>query len=224
ESPSYYDTLVRAQQGGAGRPARVVSNAMHVGQNALTLAAVAALLLSIHWMLLVILLCAAAPSILIRFRFVHVLYEWQRSRIRLEREAAYIQWLISGDQPAKEIRLFGLGRPLLDRFNALRTLIRQERIKISTRRTAQETVIAVASNAAFFISAGYIAHGVFRGDQTTGDLVLFLQTFQRGQALLQSLLNSITQLYEDGLYVSNVFELLDFKNNMVEPEHPLPLP
>src|SRR5690606_2710655 len=224
ETPAYYDMLTRAQQGGAGRPARVVANLMHVGQNSLTLIAVGGLLLSIHWMVVVILLAATLPSLLIRFRFVKLLYEWTRRRVRLEREAYYLQWLISGDQPAKEIRLFGLGKPLLDRFNMLRTVLRQERIKISTRRTVQETVITSAGNAAFYVSAGYVAYGVFQGDQTIGDLVLFLQTFQRGQAVLQTLLGNITGLYEDGLYVSNIFELFDLKNRIVEAENPLPLP
>lgn len=224
ETPAYYDALTRAQQGGAGRPARVVANLMHAAQNALTLVAIGGLLLSIHWMVVVILLVATLPSLLVRFRFVKVLYEWTRRRVRLEREAAYLQWLISGDQPAKEIRLFSLGHPLLDRFNWLRTVLRQERIKISTRRTVQETVVAVAGNAAFYIAAGYVAYKVFQGEQTIGDLVLFQQTFQRGQAVLQSLLSNITGLYEDGLYVSNVFELFDLKNRIAEAEHPLPLP
>jgi len=224
ETPAYYDALTRAQQGGAGRPARVVSNIMHMAQNAITLVAIGGLLLSIGWMVVVILLIATLPSLLVRFRFVKVLYEWTRRRIRLEREAGYLQWLISGDQPAKEIRLFSLGHPLLDRFNVLRTVLRQERIKISTRRTAQETIVATAGNAAFFIAAGHVAYQVFRGEQTIGDLVLFQQTFQRGQAVLQSLLGNITGLYEDGLYVSNVFELFDLKNHIVEAENPLPLP
>lgn len=224
ETPSYYDMLTRAQQGGAGRPAHVVSNIMHMGQNTLALLAVGGLLLSIHWMVVVILLLATLPSLLIRFRFVKMLYQWSRRRIRLEREASYLQWLISGDQPAKEIRLFNLGQPLLDRFDALRTLLRQERIKISKRRTAQETTVTTIGNAAFYISAGYVAYGVFQGNQTIGELVLFLQTFQRGQAALLTLLGNITGLYEDGLYVSNLFELFDLKNHIVETENPLPLP
>src|SRR5690606_20428870 len=146
----------------------------YVGQNTLTLVAVGGLLLSIHWIVVVILLVATLPSLLIRFRFVKVLYEWTRRRVRLEREAYYLQWLIAGDQTAKEIRLFGLGQPLLDRFNVLRTVLRQERVKISTRRTVQETVIGSAGNAAFYISAAYVAYGVFQGNQTIGDLVLFL--------------------------------------------------
>ncbi|MFO1420844.1 MAG: ABC transporter ATP-binding protein [Candidatus Competibacteraceae bacterium] len=224
ESPRYFDTLLRARQAGNTRPARVIGNLLQLAKNAVMLLAIGGLILSIHWLLLPVLLLAVIPGLLARLYFTRVLYEWQRRRTQLERQAAYVDWLMTSDFHAKELRLNQLGDYLRELYATLRALIRRERLRISQRRSLTELVMAVAGTLAFFASLAYLALQAAEGRTTVGDLVLFLMVFQRAQGLVQALLGNVSQFYEDHLYIGQLFEFLDIRPVIADPVHPAPIP
>jgi ATP-binding cassette, subfamily B, bacterial len=108
ENPKYYDTLHRAQEEAPERPQSIVQDLLQLGQNSISLIAMLGLLISFHWSVVAILGLAALPAILVRFRYANTLYRWERDRTPLERQTSYLNWLLTGDVYAKEIRLFNL--------------------------------------------------------------------------------------------------------------------
>ena len=109
ESPLYHDTLERARQSGSQRPAQVASNLMLLGKNVLMLAAIVVMIATINWLLLPIILFAIVPALIARIYFTRILYDWQRRRTQMERRAGYLDWLMTSDIHAKELRLNQLG-------------------------------------------------------------------------------------------------------------------
>jgi ATP-binding cassette subfamily B protein len=57
-----------------------------------------------------------------------------------------------------------------------------------------------------------------------GDLVLYYQALQRGQGNIKGLLNSLSGLYEDNLFLANLYEFLDIKPKLIDPPNPKPIP
>ena len=224
ESPRYFDTLQRARQAGNTRPARVIGNLLQLAKNTVMLLAIGGLIAAIHWLLLPVLLLAVIPGLLVRLYFTRVLYEWQRRRTQLERQAAYIDWLMTSDFHAKELRLNQLGDHLRGQYAALRALIRRERLRISQRRTLSELAMGIAGTLAFFASLAYLALEAAQGRITVGALVLFLLVFQRAQGLVQALLGNVSQFYEDHLYLGQLFEFLDIRPVIADPPTPAPIP
>jgi ATP-binding cassette subfamily B protein len=110
ENPKYYDTLSRVQREAAFRPNQVVRGLLQTGQSAISLLAVAGLLVSLHWAVALLLFLVTLPGAWVQFRFSNKMYRWQRSRTPTERQVSYFNWMLSTDQAAKEIRLFHLGR------------------------------------------------------------------------------------------------------------------
>ncbi|QJQ94023.1 MULTISPECIES: ABC transporter ATP-binding protein [Halomonadaceae] len=224
ESPLYHDTLERARQSGNQRPAQVVSNLMMLCKNSLMLAAVVVLIVTINWLLLPVLLIAILPALLVRIYFTRYLYEWQRRRTQLERRAGYLDWLMTSDVNAKELRLNQLGDYLKRQYAELRGVIRSERMRITQRRTKVELAVASIASMAFFGSLAYLAWQTAEGRNTVGDLVLFLLIFQRAQTMGQELVQQLSKLYEDHLYMGLLFEFLDIKPVIAEPEAPRTIP
>ena len=108
ENPQYFDTLHRAQEEGPYRPAHIVNGLVQLGQSFISLIAVAGLLFSFYWWIPLALLTAALPGILVRFKFSATMYAWQKKRTQNERKAGYFSWILTGDEHAREIRLFNL--------------------------------------------------------------------------------------------------------------------
>ena len=224
ESPQYFDTLQRARQSGRQRPATVVGNVLMMTKNLVMLAGVVVLLATINWILLPLLLIAIVPALLVRMHFTRTLYEWRKWRTPIERRAGYLDWLMTIDLHAKELRLNQLGEYLRDRYSALRRQIRTEQFRINRRRVLTELAVGLLASIAFFAALGWLTWETAGGRNSVGDLVLFLLIFQRSQSMGQELVGQISRFYEDHLYIGQLFKFLDVRPLITSPQAPKPLP
>lgn len=217
ENPDYHDTVHRAQQEGAERPTQIVSSLLSGAQGAIGLVALGALLLSLGWWLGAVLVAAALPGAAVRMRHSRALYAWQRSRTTDERQAWYLNWVLTRDMFAKEVRLYGLGQLLAGRYAALRVRLRGERLGYARARVAAELAADALSTLAGYALYAIVAVRAVHGSLTLGDLVLYYQAVQRAQASLGQLLGSVSDLYEHNLFLSDLFEFLDLPSQAGEP-------
>jgi ATP-binding cassette subfamily B protein len=224
ENPQYYDTLHRAQQEGPYRPTRIVNDLVQLGQNGISLTAIAGLLFYFHWAIAVVLFVAAVPGVIVHLRHSGKLYHWQRSRTAVERRVNYLNWILTGEPYAKEIRLFGLGDLFIRRFSALRTTLRREQIEIVRKKSVADLMAQAGATLAVFGCFGFIAFHTVQGAITLGDMVMYFGAFQRGLGYLQNMLGGLNALYEDNLFISNFYEFLDLTPRVAEPRYPAVLP
>lgn len=224
ENSQYHDTLHRAQTEASFRPMRVLNGLVSLAQNGISVLAIAGLLIFFSWWIALTLLAATIPGVLVRLRYANQMYRWKRKRTSLERQARYFGWLLTHDAHAKENRLFGLGSLFSRRFRNLRQQLRREELTIATKRSVEQVVTQGSATLAVFGSFAFIAYQTVHGIFTLGDLVMYYQAFQRGQDALQGMLGSLAGLYEDNLFLTNLYEFLDLKNKVTEPLHPQPVP
>jgi ATP-binding cassette, subfamily B, bacterial len=224
ENPKYFDTLHRAQQEGPHRPTKIVTGLVQLGQSSISLLAMVGLLLTFHWAVAVILFAAAVPGVLVRIRYSRIMYRWQRERTQRNRKVNYFNWILTGDSHAKEIRLFDLGDLFKDRFRVLRKELRGERLYISRKRSVADLLAQAGAMIPVFGSFGFIAYRTVQGAITLGDMVMYFQAVQRGLGFLRGVLGGLAGLYEHNLFLTNLFEFLDLKPKVREPENPSPVP
>lgn len=224
EDPAYHDSLHRAQQEAPHRPTRVLSGLLAVARSGLTVVGIVALLATVHWLLAALLFVAVIPGLVVRVRYADRSYRWQERRAALERRANYLSWLLVNPGPAKEVRTFALGEPLIDRFRDLRDLLREEKIGLAKTRSFGEIGAQAVAALVVFGAYGYIAFRTFGGALTIGDLVMYFGAVQRGQSLLQSLFSSLGNLYEDNLFLATMDEFLAVEPEVVAPSDPKPVP
>jgi ATP-binding cassette, subfamily B, bacterial len=224
ENAQYYDTLQRAQQEAPFRPNQILNRVALILQNGISLIGILGLLVSLYWGLAAILLVAAFPALLVRLKFSKILYQWQQRRTALDRKSMYLSAMLTHDLYAKEVRLFNLGSLFRAQFRQLRQQIYQENMQITFRRA-----IASLSAEAFaeILTVGvfvYIAYQTIQGNLKIGDLVLYQQALQRGESALQALLRGLSGLYEDNLFLNNLYEFLNLKPKLKDAEFPKVFP
>ncbi len=224
ENPSYYDAFYRAQAEAPVRPTRIVNGLVQVGQSAVTLCATLILLVSFSWTLAVLLLVAVVPVAYVRWKYADIEYQWRKSRTPKERELYYFHWMLTGDCHAKEIRLFNLGGRFIQRYRDLRKQTRQEHLSISGKKVLADIAAQSFAALALFIAFVFIAYGAVAGSITLGDLVLYFGLIQQSQSFMNTLLSGLAGLYEDTIFLTNLYEFLDLRPKVTEPEHPLPVP
>lgn len=224
ENSKYYDALQRAQQEASFRPTQIVNRLAQVVQNGISLIAIVGLLLSLHWGIAGVLFVAAIPAMLVRGKYSRLIYDWQRKNTSKDRQIQYLGSLLTSDLYAKEIRLFELGNIFSERFYRLKIKMYKEGLNIVTKRAIANIVAQVISGILIFTAYTFIFYQTIQGILAIGDLVLYYQAFQKGQNSLQGMLRHFNSLYEDNLFLANLYEFLDLKPKVVEPANPKTFP
>jgi ATP-binding cassette subfamily B protein len=224
ERAGYYDHLHRAQQEAPYRPPQIVSSLLHSLSSGFTLLGVIGLLLWINPLTPVLLLVSALPAVLVRMYFTRLTFEWKQSSVSTERRARYFSILMTFENFAKEIRLFSTGELFKGRFDALRTRLRRERLGLASRQVVVELLIQMLSVAALFAAFYLVVGDALQGTLTLGTLVVAFQAFQRGQAVFQSLVSSLANLYENNLFLRDLYSFLLIDIQIKSPAHPKQVP
>ena len=225
ETSEFKNTFHRAQQEAPYRPTRIVQGLAQLTQSCFSLLALSSLLLfSIHWVLGLILAAAAVPGLWARFRQARRMFDWQVERTPSERQADYYNWMLTGSHHAKENRLFGIGRVLQDRASELRRGLNRGRLKFARQKASGEFLMQSSAALLMFGIFGLLARRALSGMISMGELVVVYQALQRGLGYFQELLSGLVNLYENNLFVRNVYAFLDQKVTLPEPAHPCQVP
>ncbi|MCC5897963.1 MAG: ABC transporter ATP-binding protein [Phormidium sp. BM_Day4_Bin.17] len=224
ENPAYYDILERARNQANSVPLQLLNRLEQIGSNLVQLATMGTTLLTFNWLIGGVLVIPVIPRILVRLAFVREIHAWLQRRTATQREASYYNSLLVSENYAKEIRLFQLGELFSRRFRKLRWRLREERLQIALRRASADfftTIIAVIATWGIY---AYIAFQTVQGNITVGDLVLYNQAFRKAYDALWQVLQGVAGLYDDNRYLSYLFEFLNIKPRIVDPESPKPIP
>ena len=206
EDPEFYDKLTRARREASTRPLSLIQSNFQVIRNALTLAGYAALLIRFSpWMALAVLV-ATVPAFLAEARFSGAAFRLRNWRSPDSRRLTYLEYVLANDEHAKEVKLFGLGPLLLERYRRLAESFFADDRRLAIGRAGWGYALSLLSTAVFYGSYALIVAETVRGRLSLGDMTLALVSFRQGQQSFQAVLSALGGMYEDTLYMSNLFE------------------
>jgi ATP-binding cassette, subfamily B, bacterial len=209
EDAEFYDKLTRARREASSRPLSLIQGNFTLLRNALTLAGYVALLVRFSGWMVVALLAATVPAFVAEARFSGAAFRLRNWRSPDARRLNYLEYVMANDEHAKEVKLFGLGPLLLERYRGLAERFYVEDAALATRRTVWAYVLSLVSTLMFYGCYAFIVVSTARGRLTLGDMTLYLAAFRQGQQAFQSILTAVGGMYEDTLYMSNLFEFLE---------------
>jgi len=209
EDADTYDKMQNARREASVRPLSLVLELASLGQQLLILISYAALLARLSWWSTLVIVAASLPAFFAEARFSGESFRLNSWRAPEGRRQNYLEWILTRDSHVKEVKIFGLAPLVLGRYRALFDKFYSEDRRLALRKSAAGLLLGALSLLAFYASYLFMADRAARARITLGDLTLYLAAFRQGQAAIQSALASIGSLYEDGLFVSNLFSYLD---------------
>ncbi|MGK2849521.1 MAG: ABC transporter ATP-binding protein [Candidatus Limnocylindrales bacterium] len=208
EDSTSYDLLRRAQQGAASRPLSLVSSVFGLFQIAIAFLSMIALLIALSPILAIVALVAPIPAFIADTRYGWRGYSFARWASPLRRRMDYLTTLVTTDTYAKEVKLFGLGSYFIERFRQLATVYRDRQRGLVVARYFVGFIWSTITTLAGSITYLYVALLAIAGRLTLGDLTLFTQAAASVQGSVQGLLGSFGSMYENNLYLNDLYELL----------------
>jgi ATP-binding cassette, subfamily B, bacterial len=224
ENPQFYDALHQSQTEATYRPVSILQQLLDAAQGAISLVAIALFLFSLHWLIALVLLGAVLPWLLLKLRYSRRLYKRWMEWTPQERQAEYRNWMLTQESCAKEVRLFGLGEIFQQQFQQFRRQIRRDRLALSRLHSFSQWLAQSGAAIIMFSVWGFMALQTLQGTITIGSLVMFYQAFQQAQNLLQQLLDNLSGIYENSLFLANFYQFLNLESQVPEPPSPLPVP
>lgn len=223
EDATYYDQLQQAQSESSRRPVQMVSQVFGLMQSIITFSTMVALLTSLSWWIAAAALIAPIPAFISQSRYGWWGFQVMRRQSPLRRSMSYLTTLMTTDQYAKEVKLFTLGDYFINRYRRVSGEYYEGIRTILVRRYLASfgwgSITTIASSGTFL----YVAILAIRGQITLGSLTVFTQAASQVQGAFQGILGGFQGIYENGLYLSTYYELLDKEPRISAPATPAPI-
>ena len=209
EDSEFYDKLTRARREASTRPLSLVTRTFGLVQNGISLTSYALLLVQFSPWAVLILVAGGIPEFLAEAKFSgdkFRLFRWRSPETRMQ---MYLETVLAREDYAKEVKLFRLGPKLLQRYQTIFTKLFAEDRRLTLRRDSWGFVLGLLGTAAFYGAYAWIALSAIRGNISLGQMTMYLMLFKQGQSAVSASLSAISGMYEDNLYLSNLYEYLE---------------
>jgi len=223
EDAETYDHLERARRQTTGRIG-LFALLLSTAQDLITLASLAAVLLvQLPWLLL-LLTIAVLPAFLGEAHFASLgyslLFRWTPERRLLD----YLRYMGASDESAKEVKLFGLSGFLVDRYAKLSDKFYEENKRLAVRRNIVSTLLVTLGTLGYYSAYAVIIYRTVLGRFSIGTLTFLAGSFRASRDLIQRILLALSQIYEQSLYLSDLFTFFDVTPSVVSKPGAGPVP
>ena len=210
EDPDFYDHLERARRQTTARIG-LIAMLLTMGQDVITLGTLgAALVLHNPWLLLLLTL-AILPSFLGETHFAALSYSLLFRRTPERRELDYLRYVGASDKTAKEVQMFGLAGWLSDRYAALAQRYYEENRRLSIKKGIVSALLSFVGTLGYYGAYVTILMRAAAGAITLGTLTFLASAFARSRDLIQRLLLSASDIYEQSLYLKDLFVFFEMQ-------------
>jgi ATP-binding cassette subfamily B protein len=223
EDPVFYDKLERARRQTTGRLALVGAMLNTIQETVSLLSLSAALLVFSPWLML-LLVAAVTPAFVGETHFstltYSLLYRWTPQRRQLD----YLRLLGASNQSAKEVKIFGLGEFLAERYRELSERFYQENRALATRRALVGSLLNLVATCGYYGAYAIVLMRTLAGSLSVGDLGFLTGSFSRSRSLIERILSGVTDISEQALFLKDLFDFLAMEPTIRSKPGALPAP
>jgi len=223
EDPAFYDQLERARRQTTSRIG-LLAQLLSIGQDGLTLISLGAALVVYSPWLLLLLAIAVLPSFFGETHFASLEYSMQYRWTPERRQLDYLRYVAASDRTAKEVQLFGLSPWLIERFRKLSWRFYLENRTLSIRKANVSTLLSLIGTLGYYSAYAIILVRAMRGAMSIGTLTFLAGSFARSRQLIQGLLLGAGGIYQQCLYLKDLFDFFEMKPSMASKTGALPVP
>lgn len=224
ENAEYYDKLQNARREADWRALQIVNGGFYLVQSIITLFSYAVILFRFSPWIALILFGATIPSFLAQSHYSQLKFRILSWRAPEARQLNYLEYVLTDYNAVKEVKLFKLGEPLLVRYITLFWKFLREDQGVAQKRSLTAFGWGLLSTGSYYFSYAWIIFQAAARAITLGDMTLYLTVFRQSQNTFEGLFDGIRELYENALFMSNLFSFLALEPQMILAAQPKPVP
>jgi ATP-binding cassette, subfamily B, bacterial len=223
EDPVFYDKLERARRQTNGR-LTLLSSVLNMGQDFITLISLSAGLIVFSPWLMVLLIAAVIPAFLGETHFTKLAYSvhfrWTPERRMLD----YLRYLGASLQSAKEVKIFGLGRHMTERYHQLSDDIYKENKKIAIKRATLGSLLNFISTGGYYGAYAVVLVRTLAGGISIGTFTFLTNAFARSRGYIERILTGFNDISEQAIFLQDLFDFFDMQPEIRSAPGAIPAP
>jgi len=217
ENPMFYDMLTRAQREASYKPLVIVTQVFDLIKNVITLGSMIMLLFRLHWAIVVILAATSIPYSIFQQKYARKGYSLLFTQTQDSRKMFYLKNILTSIYFFKEIKLFNLGQYLLDKYKIIFQKIYSQNKQLILKKNITFFFLSFLSVANYIGVYAYIIYRTINKVISLGDLTLYSGAFSQCQARFSGIITNFASLYENNLFIRNLFTFLNLEPKIVAP-------
>ncbi|TYS33119.1 ABC transporter ATP-binding protein [Bacillus pumilus] len=203
EHPSFYNESQRVMNSHQ-HVLSMVRSIFTIMSALITVVSLLIYMVGIHWGLAVILILFTLPVLWIELFFGGARYQLNRMLTANDRREMYVSDLVAQRDSLKEIRLYGIGNYLLQKWRGHYVKSADEKYKLLKRQVRWEMAGGLLMTFAYVCCGLFIVFLIFQKKLVAGTFVAVLQAVQNIQSGFQDLTRECSSLYETSLYIDEM--------------------
>lgn len=207
EDTQFYDRLQILREEANQKPLYLLAGLGYLGKELATILTIAGLLSSLGWWVPTLLFAVSLPQAYISFRLEESAWRITEGKSQQMRRMDYFSSILLTDTYAKEVRLFGLGKFILNRYQRAFTDWHQAQSSIRFRQAGWSMLsasISAIANAGIFY---WVVQQAIGGNLTPGSVLLYIQSLVYFEESVAQISYSPI-LFEALVYMRSLFEFL----------------
>ena len=210
ENPEFYDLLERARQNSTAR-LTLLGQLLSVCQYSLTLLSLSGAIVAFNPWLLGLLVLAIFPSFIGETHYSRRAYSLFFGRTEGRRMLEYLRYVGACDKTAKEVQTFGLAPWLTERFRTMSQAFYEENKTLAVQRAWVSGALPILGTLGYYIAYILILADAARGRITIGTLTFLASSFSGSRSYIQSILQTFREIYDQTLYLRDLFLYFDVR-------------
>jgi ABC-type multidrug transport system fused ATPase/permease subunit len=211
EDPAVQEKFLLARQHATSRPFGLVNRIFEHVQYAVTLTALCALLWTFSGWAVALVVLGGLPLFAGEVRFSGRAFRFYKGRTPEMRERSYLESLLTSDTAAIERIHHGSGGEIRRRYADLFTSLYGRDRSLQSRRAGAAIALSTISSVVFFGTKAWIVWEAMFAAISLGQMTMLIGVVKQGRGAVTALLAATSGMYEDLLYVSNLYEVLDLR-------------
>lgn len=206
--PSNYDKAEKANSSASSNVIQILDTVINVIRLTTTLIASIGLIITLEYKIIVIAVISIIPVFLMDLKNYTKEYQIYVERVSKLRYIEYLKEMIMRHENIKEIKVSRANSFFKNRIiDKTEQYIREDK-KIKKGMIKEITLADWLQNILSYINKIYIIYIFIMKHLTIGDFTLFINSLNNVEYCFRSILNAISSIYNDNLYVDDLFNFL----------------
>jgi ABC-type multidrug transport system fused ATPase/permease subunit len=224
DNSDWYDRLARAKRDVSWRPGDLTWSVLGLSGNIVTIVLMASLLASLHYLLVILALAAAALSLALERRITSRLYEFFYKETPEEREREYMGDLLAQPRTTKEIRAYVLAEYLLGRHRKLSEDLFKQREQMFRSATRISMLTGLVTGTTLALAYAFVAFQGVAGAIDPGGVVLVIGAFTSVSGTLGQISSTFVAVDQHTTFLDDYFSFLSIEPLVHVPAEPRSVP
>src|SRR5512143_659810 len=220
DNSDWHDRLARAKRDVSWRPGDLTWSVLGLSGNIVTVVLMAGLLASLHWVLVVLALAAAALSLALERRVTSRLYEYFYKETPEEREREYLGDLLVQPRSTKEIRAYVLADYLMGRHGKLSEDLFRQRELMYRSATRISMLTGLVGGTTLALAYVFLAIRGVAGTIDPGGVVLVIGAFNAVSGTLGQISSTFVAVDQHTTFLDDYFSFLSIGSLVPVPAKP----